>query len=160
MFSINGQALEAEGWMTHLHNFSDLTTNFFPPLILMAEVYVTWKGTEVTNPLLVFHDEIQVINNTYARETGSLNASGEPLFCASKSNAGVAWHFTDGTQVPDSPATVFQQERNTLNFSQAWLSRGIAMYDISDRSNGLWMCRVNESADGEMLIGIYYRDNR
>lgn len=126
----------------------------------MPEVYVSWKGTVTTGPLLIFHHEIQVINNTYAHEeTSRMNSSGA-LWCVSESNAGVSWYFPDGTPVPGAPATIFQQNRVTVNYSITVLSRGIAAYDISDQSNGLWMCRLNESSDGELLVGMYHRDYR
>jgi hypothetical protein len=121
---------------------------------------VILNGTEITGPSLIFHEEILVINSSHVEEIDSQNLPGA-LQCVSESNAGVAWYFTDANGVPDSPATVFQQTRvTTLSSSLAILSRGIMMYDISDQTNGLWMCRLNGSSDGEAYVGIYHRGHR
>lgn len=119
-------------------------------------VRILWNGTEIAGPFLIFHHEIQVINRTQAYETDSENT----LWCVSESNAGVVWYFTDASRVPDSPATIFQQTRTTLNSSLAILSRGTAGDDNTSRSSGLWICRLNGSSDGEVPVGIYHRDSR
>ncbi len=120
---------------------------------------MTWNGTETAEPLLIFHDELLVLNGTGFEDIGGPYLNGT-LVCMCQSPLGVAWHFADGNRVPDSPASVFQQIRVMLNSSLAVLSRGAASYDISDQSNGLWMCRHNESADTEMIVGLYQRNYR
>ena len=49
-------------------------------------VSVTWSGTTVNGPVLLYHNEIP---------RGGSNG----LLCQSSENTGVAWHLTDGTTV-------------------------------------------------------------
>ena len=129
---------------------------------IVSPVYVTWNGTRITGPILIFQDEIQVINSTSLHDINSSNQPGA-LVCGSQSSSVVAWYMSDGTRVPDFPAEAFfQQTRETINGSSlAQLSRGVnSERNISDLFSGLWMCKVNGSSYGEVVVAIYQRENR
>ena len=120
-------------------------------------VTLSWNGTSMTQPALIFQDEMQVINGNVLHNL-SISVAGA-LLCSSSSPSGVTWHFTNSDQVPDSPASVFQQTRKTGNISLALLSRGSHRLDSSARSSGLWLCRLNGSTV-EMPVAIYRRNEK
>ena len=133
------------------------------------------NGSAITGPALLFHDEIQHLNDTQSQHFSTvLIRMPGLLVCSSPSSAGVAWLFADSTPVPDAPAmaaavTGFQQTRHAGNTSVAVLSRSLTqqgapqVHDTSGRSNGLWMCRLNntnQSTAGKVaVIGLYHRNN-
>lgn len=126
-----------------------------------GSVYVTWNGTKITEPLMIFEDEIVLINNTEIPDISNFTRPGA-LICISQSASAVAWYFANGTQIPDAPATtIFQQTREIANISRSLLSRGAGSVNFSDGfGGGLFICRLNITTDGEVLVGISHREDK
>ena len=107
---------------------------------------------------MILQDEIEVVNST-TFEITSTNHGGA-LVCQSGSSMGVAWYFADSSMVPGAPAAVFQQTKESTHTSYSVLSRGINSTAQLNHTNGVWMCRVNGSTEGEITVGIYTREER
>ena len=103
---------------------------------------VTFNGTTITGPTLIYRDEVS---------TSSFVGN---LFCSS-SSVGASWHFPNGTAVGFTLGTdrflQFEQRGSGLSLQHYLLGEELA----SD--NGLWTCRLNSSSNGAIPIGIYQR---
>ena len=130
---------------------------------------MTWNGSTVTGPVLIYLDEILVDNH----ETATIGDPNRPgaLICRSEGRARVSWHFTTGIFVSDAPrddARAFIQTRTregvTPSVSRLSLSRDIETN--STDHNGLWQCRLNAEGvrdthgstfEEQISVGIYSR---
>ena len=118
-------------------------------------VSVTWNGTIITSPVLIYQDEL------FSDTTLSLTNSA--LVCISRDQTGVFWHLP-GRDLVDissfsnfslSDPDDFRQFRLPAgNLSALYSTRaGIARTDAA--ANGLWSCRQNGMASGAVPVGIY-----
>ena len=141
--------------MSLMSSNRDLQTVF-----VLLLVSLTWNGSSVTRPVMIFQDEILILNDTLSEAINDLSgATAGVLLCSSQSPSGVSWYFANNDVVPDAPASVFQQIRSVGNSSLALLSRGMDESDFSSRSSGLWICRLNGSTI-EKPVAIYRRNER
>ena len=130
---------------------------------------MTWNGTEVTRPILIYHDEILAdptdllpINDT---------AQGT-LICTSADVAvsGIAsWHLPNNAAVPNTAAREGFYQKLAFDFipitsalrgryrSQLTRSQQILILTDADH-NGLWTCRGNNDTQHVPIpVGLYYR---
>ncbi len=127
---------------------------------------MTWNGTTITGPVLIFSDEIPVDLN--ANTIGDPNRPGA-LICRSEDGARVSWHYTNGLIVrgPEGTDTfkAISREGVTPSLSQLLLNR-----ENTERTNpnlnGVWHCQLNAmgnrdgdgaSYDEQMNVGIFSR---
>ena len=120
---------------------------------------MTWNGTNITGPALIFHDE--VLLGTGSETVGDPNRAGA-LVCRSDDEARAGWHFPDGTLVNDFAAlrtSYFQQIRteDMVTPSLARLLRTGSYPLTSVSANGHWSCRINGDRRSQIPIGLYYR---
>ena len=125
---------------------------------------MTWNGTIVTGPILIYHDEI------LADPTDSvpINDTAQGiLICTSVNTSGLAsWHLPSNTAVPNTVAHIegFYQKL-TLDFmslalrSRYRLTRSQQNLMLTDADhNGLWTCRGNNDTQHVPIpVGLYYR---
>ena len=128
---------------------------------------MTWNGTEVTRPILIYHDEI------LADPTDSLpinDTAQGTLICTSADIvvSGLAsWHLPNNTAVPNTavPVEGFYQKlafdvTDTLRGRhRSQLSRSQQNLILTDAAhNGLWTCRGNNDTQHVPIpVGLYYR---
>ncbi len=147
--------------------FTSLVLALLLPLKWFFVVSVTWNGTTITGPVLIYSDELPV--NPSANTTGDPNRPGA-LICRSEDETRVSWHFINGFFVRGPEFTdTFKQIRTgegvTPSLAQLLLNR-----ENTERTNpslnGVWHCRLNSSPlrDGEnsefqeqINVGIFYR---
>ena len=121
--------------------------------------YVTWNGTNITSPILIFHDELLL--STGPETLGDLNRPGA-LVCRSDDSAQAGWHFPAGAPVDDfseSRSSYFQQirtsETETPSLSRLFRTSDNPLFSVS--ASGSWVCRVNGDSRNDVRIGLYYR---
>ena len=130
---------------------------------------VTWNGSEITNPILIYHDEIIADLHGRPYTIGDAFRPGA-LMCKSKTRARAAWRYTDSGFFNDTtiftPENGFQQIRNLEDDvpSLSRLSRSNRGVSLSEpKYNGLWFCRVNVDNDEDdvrrnfVFVGLYSR---
>ena len=124
---------------------------------------VTWNGSNITGPVLVYLDEI-LVNNYETATIGDLDRLGA-LVCRSEDRARVGWYFTDDVIVSIAPrrdARAFIQTRTgegvTPSVSRLSLSRENVTTNVT-RLNGLWHCRLDAMGVQveQINVGIYSR---
>jgi hypothetical protein len=145
--------------------------------ILCTAVFVTWNGTNVTGPILIYHDEIEVDSGpTY--DIGDINADGA-LVCTSATRPRVSWRNANHSFFNDvfssSPGAISTTRLNQIRTpfddlpNVARLSRASSAVSSSEpNQNGLWACRVNrlgsesniggdeQVAANIVFVGIYW----
>ncbi len=120
----------------------------------MFAVSVTWNGTNITGPVLIYSDELPV--DPSATTIASPNGPGA-LICRSDDRARISWRYTDGENVRSEAFNddTFQQIRTgegvTPSVSQLLLNRVNTEVD-NPNLNGVWHCRLN----GARLDDYYY----
>ncbi len=105
---------------------------------------MTWNGSTVTGPVLIYSDEIHA--NSFDDTIGDPNRPGA-LLCRSENRARVSWHFTRGDMVQTAPTDhTFKQIRTgggvTPSVSRLSLNREVIDASRAD-FNGVWHCRLN-----------------
>ena len=132
---------------------------------------VTWNGSTITGPVLIYLDEI-LVDSYNTTDIGDPNRPGA-LICKSENRGSNAtWHFADGVLVSiasTSSTTTFKQIRAREGMmSRLSLSRRQFAYhhrDIYVRFNGAWHCRLNAIRnniyytvfDQQINVGIFVR---
>ena len=106
---------------------------------------VTWSGTTVEGPVLLYHDEIP-------RSVGS-----NGLLCQTSENTGVAWHLTEGTTVRTTGFTHVGGFYQTISSTRVYLLHSLGFDPSSANHNGLWSCRLNGDAGSAIPVGLYQR---
>ena len=105
-------------------------------------VSVTWKGTLINGPKLIYQDEM----------------NDNPLYCVSSDQAQVGWHSAGGQLVSTTSMTNhYRQERTSTGKipSKAKLIANTPNDPLtSTASNGLWSCRLNAGFGGAVPVGI------
>ena len=134
---------------------------------LFCVVSVTWNGSRVTGPILIYYDEILADPTKLVPVNDTAQGA---LICTSKNFAvsGTArWHLPNNTAVPNTTAHVegFYQ-KFALDFinlttlrSRSQLSRSQQNLMLTDADhNGLWTCRGNNDTQHVPIpVGLYYR---
>ena len=133
---------------------------------LMFAVSVTWNGTTLTGPTLIYLDEILVDGtDTQNLTIGDPNRPGA-LVCRSETRPQAEWRDALGDAFQPIPFYTgdIQQIRNSENIPNlSRLSRRTEI--IESFLNGLFTCRVNVVNDLEdtlanfVHVGIYIRGN-
>ena len=128
-------------------------------------MYVTINGSVVSDPVLIYFDEIHLDPLTTSRDY-SVEVPGDigAVVCRSNSSSRVGWHLTTGANVTDSGSSHsshdFKQIRTTGDTipSLSRLSRNREGINRADSLiNGLWHCRLNGNTRGQISVGIYSR---
>ena len=128
---------------------------------------LTWNGTLVTGPILIYHDELRLDGNNNPM-LGDLDGPGA-LVCRSQTREGAFWRNTAGETIP---ATDELGGLNGINVirndptevpSITRLSRGTATSPTGNLFDGLLLCRLNAVGDVADVIanfryvGLYNR---
>ena len=104
---------------------------------------LSWNGTTVSAPILIFHDEV-------ARSTRESD-----LICESNTTV-ASWNYPNGTTV--APLADISDDYVQFQFRTfADLIRNKDAADISPLNNGVWTCQL-----GDMFVsaGIYQRGGK
>lgn len=119
---------------------------------------VTWNGTVITGPVLIYHDEILVdAPNAVIGET-----TEGALICMSLLNGATArWHFPNSTTVTlalfgtaDIHQIVETGSRDRARLSHP--QQNLMLTDVDH--NGLWTCRAGGNDGPETIpVGLYHR---
>ena len=140
-----------------VHEYDYSICNIIYMCGLFYTVTVTWNGTTITGPVLIFQDELVRDDRTNVLAT----PVDGTLICRSENQARVGWQFANGVlvQVP-SPDNHFSQRRTsssaTPSVSRLTTNRPDETL-TSARANGLWTCRLNGSPSTAVPVGIYAR---
>ena len=117
---------------------------------------VTWNGTTITDPVLIYQDELVRDDRTDVLAT-PLDGT---LICRSEIQTRVGWHFANGGTLSSTPEFHFRQRRTGAGVTPS-VSRlsanGPNQVDTRALANGLWTCQLNGSASGAVPLGIYAR---
>ena len=120
-------------------------------------VTVTWNGTSITGPVLIYQDELVVDNR--ASPTATPTRSGT-LKCTSQDQQRVGWHLPDGTSICEDGTGDFRQIRIGSGVTPSVSRLSVNREDVSrddDSTNGLWTCRLNGESSVSIPVGIYER---
>ena len=127
----------------------------------MFTVTVTWNGTTITGPVLIFQDELvrDDRSNVYATPVDGT------LICRSENQAQVGWHFAplsnSGQLVSTTSSTDHFRQRRTSSSATPSVSRLTTNRPdealTSAAANGLWSCRLNGALTTAVPVGIYAR---
>jgi hypothetical protein len=121
---------------------------------------VSWNGSTVTGPVLIYHDELLV--DIFSAPFG--NAIQGALICMSSSGTDTArWHFPDESIVDqarfilDSSGmkNAIQQIPSPQHTRSRLTSRSDNLLLTDARTNGLWTCR-GDTGD-PIPVGLYRR---
>ena len=114
-------------------------------VVVIITVSVTWQGSVINGPKLIYQDEI----------------NDNPLFCASSDQAQVGWHFPGGHFVSTTSMTShYRQERRStgqIPSKAKLIANGPNDPVTSTAGNGLWSCRLNAGFGGAVPVGIFAR---
>ena len=131
---------------------------------ILYTVTVTWNGTLVTGPILIYHDEVRLDGNDNPM-LGDVDGPGA-LVCRSQTRPRVGWRMTNGGFFEDTDQgrlDNINQIRNGIEDvpSFARLSRGTT--NPPENFDGLVLCRVDTRGDSAdvianfIFIGFYNR---
>ncbi len=120
-------------------------------------VSVTWNGTTITGPVLIYSDELPV--DPSATTTGDPNEPGA-LICKSEDRAAVSWHYTPGQIVrgPEHTDTFKATSTGTgiiPSVSRLLLNKVNTEVNNNDL-NGLWHCRLNGVKETDQISNNQY----
>ena len=123
----------------------------------MFTVTVTWNGTTITGPVLIFQDELVKDDRT---NVGATPRDGT-VICRSQNQAQVVWHFANGIFVSTVSTTNHFRQRRTSSTATPSVSRLTTNRPdealTSAAANGLWTCRLNAGISTAVPVGIYAR---
>ena len=118
---------------------------------------VTWNGTTITGPVLIFQDELVRDDRTNVLAT----PVDGTLICRSENQAQVGWHFASGALIYTSSTTNHFRQRRTSSSATPSVSRLTTNRPdealTSAEANGLWTCRLNGAGSTAVPVGIYAR---
>ena len=125
--------------------------------MIVFTVTVTWNGTTITGPVLIFQDELVRDDRTNVLAT----PMDGTVICRSENQAQVVWQFANGALVPTASTTNhFRQRRTSISATPSVSRLTTNRPDealTSAAVNGLWTCRLNGSFDEAVPVGIYAR---
>ena len=120
---------------------------------------VTWNGTTISGPVLIYQDELVVDTRT--------TVTGAPidgtLECRSEDQARAGWHFQGGSPVLTTSTSGDVRQIRTPSQVTPSVSRLTVNREdlrrIDDFTNGLWTCRLNRNrvSPTPVPVGIYAR---
>ena len=123
----------------------------------MYTVTVTWNGTTITSPVLIFQDELVRDDRTNVLA----NSMDGTVICRSENQAQVGWHFASGVLVSVTSTTNHFRQRRTASNATPSVSRLTTNRpnetNTSAAANGLWTCRLNGGFSTAVPVGIYAR---
>ena len=117
---------------------------------------MTWNGTTIAGPVLIFQDELVRDDRT---NVGATPMDGT-VICRSENQAHVGWHFASGVFVPPNTTTHFRQRRTSSSATPSVSRLTTNRPDEANTStftNGLWSCRLNAGFGAIVPVGIYAR---
>ena len=123
----------------------------------MFTVTVTWNGTTITGPVLIFQDELVRDDRTHVLATPIRDGT---VICRSENQDRVGWVFANGVLIQASTNTHFRQRRTSSSATPSVSRLTTNKPDealTSAVANGLWSCRLNGSFTGAVPVGIYTR---
>ena len=123
----------------------------------MFTVTVTWNGTTITGPVLIFQDELVRDDRTNVLAT----PMDGTVICRSENQAQVGWHFASGALISTGSTTNHFRQRRTSSSATPSVSRLTTNTPdealTSATANGLWTCRLNAVIGTAVPVGIYAR---
>ena len=123
----------------------------------MFTVTVTWNGTTITGPVLIFQDEL-VRDDRNDVHTPPRNGT---VICRSDRQSQVFWQYASGDLVSTISTTDHFRQRRPPSSPQSVSRLTTNRPDeanISTQANGLWSCRPpTASVRGAVPVGIYAR---
>ena len=123
----------------------------------MFTVTVTWNGTAITGPVLIFKDELTRDDRSNVLAT----PMDSTMICRSENQAVVGWHFASGSFVSTLSTTNHFRQMRTSSSATPSVSRLTTNRPdealTSAAANGLWTCRLNGGFSTAVPVGIYAR---
>ena len=114
-------------------------------VVVIITVSVTWKGSVINGPKLIYQDEM----------------NDNPLECVSSNQSRVGWHYAGGQLVSTTSLTNHYRQERTPTGKIPSKAKLIANRPndalTSTAGNGLWSCRLNAGFGGAVPVGIYAR---
>ena len=114
-------------------------------VVIIITVNVTWKGSVINGPKLIYQDEM----------------NDNPLECVSSSQAQVGWHYAGGQFVSTTSMTNHYRQKRTATGEIPSRANLIAVRPndplTTTAGNGLWSCRLNAGLGEAVPVGIYAR---
>ena len=118
---------------------------------------MTWNGTTITGPELIYQDEIISDNRVNVETDDPLNGT---LICRHETQAQVGWHFANGQALTTDLNFHFRQRRTgtsaTPSVSRLTTNRPNQPFE-NIIANGLWTCRLDGVFNSAIPVGIYIR---
>ena len=125
--------------------------------LYMFTVTVTWNGTTITGPVLIFQDELVRDNRTNVLATP---LDGTVIY-RSENRSQVGWHNATGILISTRTSSHFRQRRTSFSATPSVSRLTTNRPDEANTSasgNGLWSCRINGNFHiGAFPVGIYAR---
>ena len=125
-------------------------------------VTVTWSGTGITGPVLIYHDEI-IVDPGPTYSFGDISAPGA-LVCTSENSRRASWRSSDHAFFGDVNGAVSTTNLNQIRTPRtATPNRGRLSRDNENvnpsapNQNGLWCCRVSGDDSALAFTGVYRR---
>ena len=121
-------------------------------------VTVTWNGTTITGPVLIYQDELIADDRDNVETDPPLNGT---LICRHETQAQVGWHFANGQALTSSRTDFHFRQRRTGTSATPSVSR-LTTNQPDDPlenviANGLWTCRLDGDSNDAIPVGIYIR---
>ena len=121
-----------------------------------------WNGTNITGPVLIYHDELVVDDRASPTATPTMNGT---LICTSQDQARVGWHIARGSLIHEDEITGdFRQTRTGSGVTPSVSRLSVNGENVSrddDGANGLWTCRLNGDCCAPfpfpVAVGLYGR---
>ena len=111
---------------------------------IVVIVSVEWRGDTISQPLLVYHDEITAFNG------------GGTLICQSETLM-QGWHFPNGNSVNMASPDIGGFQQFTARTATVLYRNQDMPLTANTSLNGLWSCRLNGDESGAIPVGIYSR---
>ena len=124
---------------------------------MIHAVTVTWNGTTVTGPVLIFQDELDRDDRSNVLAT----PRDGTVICRSENQASVGWNSANGVLISPTSTTNHFRQRRTSSSATPSVSRLTTNRPdqalLSGAFNGLWTCQLNGDLNGAVPVGIYAR---
>ena len=138
--------------------------------VVCSAVSITFNGTTITGPILIYHDEI--VSDTTEPTDGNSNGPGD-LVCRSANIGRTFWRYPTGNSVSSSTSADFYNVRTPSSDPQTYpflarLSTIDYLNSTDSTINGLWICALGGNPSGVteqdlidslIYVGIYSRNS-